>query len=290
MATSGLLSVLQEATSKRLSGELVVQIGLNVGRIFLVDGRVAWALSPNGGEHLGHMLHRDGVVDSADYARIIAECKTSGANVCEAMIAAGLVGREAMRHHLRLYISGHLARLLEAGEVAVVFMPQKRTYASELTFSFDELERLMRAAEVTEAEVVMTGEEALQSLSGLDGLLSAAILGATDGTVVHGIGTDRSNLQHSAMFEREALEAQVRVARALGLGDTLENVVVTTGSHYSITHVLASDPTHFVVCLLSASANLAMTLLRLGELAQSTRLAVRRPAIQRTIAKESKSR
>lgn len=288
MATTGLLSVLEEATTKSLSGELVVQIGLEVGRIFLVEGRIAWALSPNGGEHLGHMLDRDGVVDSADYARIIAECKVSGANVCEAMISAGLVGREAMRHHLRLYIAGHLSRLVEASNAPVVFMPQKRKYASELTFTFDELERLMRAAEVTESSTVLTGDEALASLGALDGLLGAAIIDASNGTVVHAIGTDRSNVEHTAVFETEAFEAELSLARALGLGDTLESTVVTTASHYNITQVLASHPTHFVVCLLATSANLAMALLRSSELAQSTRLTVRRPAIQR--AKELKSR
>lgn len=136
--TSPVTAALGEALIARRSGELVVRSGEVVGRIYVLEGRVAWAYVTSEREVLTGRLQREGV-SAADLQAVLADCRQSGANVGETLVAWGLLGRVQLRGILLDHVGARVRAILELARPAVLFVPQVRSYGSELTFELREL-------------------------------------------------------------------------------------------------------------------------------------------------------
>lgn len=140
--------VVEEALRQRLAdtqvqGELVVRSREGVGRIYVHSGCVAWAhcssASSPGARSLTEAIVRSQGASLKDVRDAFSYCKTHGKNIAEHLIDEGVVSREHMRHILAGHIQAHLVGVMTLSSPEVLFLPQSRTYGSDLLFAADEL-------------------------------------------------------------------------------------------------------------------------------------------------------
>lgn len=135
---SPVLAALGEALIGQRSGELIVRVGDELARIYVQDGRIAWAHVTSEPEVLTERLLREGL-EAADLRAVVAECKTTGRNVGETIVEWGLVSREQLRTILRDHVARRVRVILAMKRPAVLFAPHARPYGSSLTFELREL-------------------------------------------------------------------------------------------------------------------------------------------------------
>lgn len=121
------------------SGELVVRGQEDHGRVFLVQGRIAWAYQQGQRETLSSQLVTEGLISDADRVRVFEECRHTRRNFCEVLIGLGLVDRETVRERLRRYVSACLHAIFSWQKPEALFIPQERKYSSDLLFIWQEL-------------------------------------------------------------------------------------------------------------------------------------------------------
>ncbi|MBX7116310.1 MAG: hypothetical protein K1X64_18435 [Myxococcaceae bacterium] len=121
------------------SGELVVRGQEDHGRVFLVQGRIAWAYQQGQRETLSSQLVSDGLISDNDRVRVFEECRHTRRNFCEVLIGLGLVDRETVRERLRRYVAGCLYAVFSWQTPEALFIPQERKYSSDLLFVWQEL-------------------------------------------------------------------------------------------------------------------------------------------------------
>ncbi|RYZ31591.1 MAG: hypothetical protein EOO72_16615, partial [Myxococcaceae bacterium] len=128
-------AVLHEALESKLGGEVVVKSTTVSGRIFVVERKVAWTvLTGPGARSFSTALIDARLVSREDVEQVMAECRKSGGNFCETLVAWGLVERDTLRELLCRHLGGQLDALLGLTEVQALFVPQPRSYSSQMTF------------------------------------------------------------------------------------------------------------------------------------------------------------
>lgn len=120
-----LVSVLREA-AKGQGGEVVVREGDAVGRIFLHQGRIAWAHLSTEPDSLGDALAEEASLSRQDMRELIEECRRTGKNFGEALVEWGLLDRARLRARLQAWIARKLDLMLKLPSAEVVFLPQAR--------------------------------------------------------------------------------------------------------------------------------------------------------------------
>lgn len=140
--------VVEEALRARLNneslqGELVVRSLEGIGRVYVHHGRIAWAhcsssTSP-GARSLTEAIVRSQGASLKDVRDAFVTCKERGTNIAEHLIDEGVVSRATMRGILASHIQAHLLGVLTLSSPEVLFLPQSRSYGSDLLFAADEL-------------------------------------------------------------------------------------------------------------------------------------------------------
>lgn len=138
LAEQRVIEAIREAAGSKLGGEVVVRSGDEVGRIYVYGGGIAWAAVTRCKDVLTGKLQEEGI-DAEALAAVIAECKASGKNVGETLVAWGLMPAERFRELLREHVAQRLKVILGLLEPAVLFVPQARVYSLALTFTLAEL-------------------------------------------------------------------------------------------------------------------------------------------------------
>lgn len=116
------------------------------------------------------------------------------------------------------------------------------------------------------------GRQALASLVKLDGLLGCALVDASSGLVLaHEIRDDQAlDMEHAAASCAQVLGAHRSAARAMGLGDPIEEVITTAGSRHVLVRALQRHPDLVLVALLEKHrTNLALARFQLLEVERS---------------------
>ena len=135
------------------SGELRVETARGVGRIFLCEGRVAWVVADQPGEHLSDALTHQTDVSRAVLRDVLEVCRRSGANFAEELVRSGAVERDVMREVLRAHNARQLAAIARPSPTCrVLFRPAPRDYASDFLFSVAELTEAERLRESDRVE------------------------------------------------------------------------------------------------------------------------------------------
>lgn len=99
----------------------------------------------------------------------------------------------------------------------------------------------------------------LEELNSLSGFMGAALVDSDSGMALATVGGNSTNLELAAAGNTEVVRAKRRVAQSLGLGDNIEDVLITLSTQYHLIRPLESNPLLFLYVMLDRSnANLAM--------------------------------
>ncbi|HET8897866.1 MAG TPA: roadblock/LC7 domain-containing protein [Rhodanobacteraceae bacterium] len=98
----------------------------------------------------------------------------------------------------------------------------------------------------------------LEPLRSIDGYLCAALVDSDSGMMLAGDGT-AINLEVAAAGNTEVVRAKRKVANALKLNDTIEDILISLNKQYHMLRPLESNQKLFMYLVLDRSkANLAM--------------------------------
>lgn len=99
----------------------------------------------------------------------------------------------------------------------------------------------------------------LSGLSSIDGFVAAALVDSDSGLALATAGGGSVNLEVAAAGNSEVIKAKRRVAGALKLNDSIEDILITLGKQYHILRPSARKDGVFVYFVLDKQrANLAM--------------------------------
>lgn len=98
----------------------------------------------------------------------------------------------------------------------------------------------------------------LEPLRSLDGYIASALVDADSGMLLAGDGT-AVNLELAAAGNTEVVKAKRKVANALKLNDTIEDILISLTKQYHVLRPLESNQKLFLYVVLDrAKSNLAM--------------------------------
>ena len=103
-----------------------------------------------------------------------------------------------------------------------------------------------------------TLNESLNQLQSVEGALCAAIVDSGSGMLLGSIGTG-VDMELAAAGNTEVVRAKNKTLQALGLQDTIDDILITLGKQYHIIRPLATKEGIFIYMVLDKSrANLAL--------------------------------
>ncbi|MCE1181132.1 MAG: hypothetical protein LWW81_02330 [Rhodocyclales bacterium] len=101
-------------------------------------------------------------------------------------------------------------------------------------------------------------KQTLESLMELDGAMCASVVDSTSGMMLGSIGSG-VDLEVAAAGNTEVIRAKMKTIRALGLDDTIEDILITLGKHYHILRPSSRKEGVFIYMVLDKPrSNLAM--------------------------------
>jgi len=105
-------------------------------------------------------------------------------------------------------------------------------------------------------------QESLDTLVAVDGAMCAALVDSSSGMLLGKAGSGL-DLDVAAAGNTEVVRAKLKTIKALGLDDTIDDILITLSSQYHIIRPLAQTPEVFLYLVLdSAKSNLALARLQ----------------------------
>jgi hypothetical protein len=93
----------------------------------------------------------------------------------------------------------------------------------------------------------------------IDGAVGAALVDWKSGMCLGTAGGQGLNLEVAAAGNTEVVKAKMKTMSALGLRDTIEDILITMGSQYHLIRIVKGESSLFVYLALNkANSNLAM--------------------------------
>lgn len=247
-------AVLDEAL-RSAGGEVVVRSGDDVGRVFVHEGRIAWASLSSSQESFHDVLRSRVAIEPGEWQSLVRACQSDRLNVFEALIHWGLAERDSVTACLRSFIARRLRDMSHLPNLSALFLPGARPYSTELLVAPHELPALDSSlpprqspapaplAPATEGASVSSMRAAaardLQPLFEINGALVVAL-----------IDLDSSDLVWLASDRVENVEAllrtQSRALRGLGGDDPASEMMASAGG---VWHMLVRLPQRDHLCL-----------------------------------------
>ena len=105
----------------------------------------------------------------------------------------------------------------------------------------------------------------LEELMKIDGMQCAAVVDSSSGMMLGNIGTG-VDMEIAAAGNTEVVRTKLKTMKALGLNDTIEDMLITLGTAYHIIRPMAREEGIFLYAVLDKSrANLAMARRKIQE-------------------------
>jgi hypothetical protein len=102
-------------------------------------------------------------------------------------------------------------------------------------------------------------KESLPKLMEIDGCIGCCIVDSNSGMMLGAAGGGPVSLEVAAAGNTEVVRAKRKTMKALNLGDTIEDILITLGRQYHLIRPLSSNDALFVYVMLDKNkANLAM--------------------------------
>jgi hypothetical protein len=102
----------------------------------------------------------------------------------------------------------------------------------------------------------------------LDGFVGACIVDSNSGMMLGADGGGSMNLEVAAAGNTEVVRAKRKTMKALNLGDTIEDILITLGKQYHLIRPLPQNDALFIYLVLDRSkGNLAMARHHLASIA-----------------------
>lgn len=267
------LRVLREAAHAGLGGELVVRAPEGSARVYLVGGRVAWAHVGGAQAGLIAVLRARGLVQRSDLEAVLEECRQTGENFCEVLVAWGLVERAALNELKRSDFSDVLARIAAFRTPTALFVPQALTFRGAITYSLEELGaegRASRATTPARLDVEALTASLAEAMT-IDGAIGAALVDHETGRALATVGgTTQFDVVVAGEGNAEVVRAKRRVAEALGVPDSVEDILITLSTQYHLLRPLRAHPSLFLYLAADREqANLALSRRRLQQIEAS---------------------
>lgn len=100
----------------------------------------------------------------------------------------------------------------------------------------------------------------LESLTSIDGFVAAALVDSESGLALATAGNSSIDLELAAAGNTEVVRSKRKVAAALNLDDSIEDILITLGKQYHLIRPLDSNDSLFLYLVLDrAKSNLAMS-------------------------------
>jgi len=105
----------------------------------------------------------------------------------------------------------------------------------------------------------------LEELMKIEGAQCAAVVDSSSGMMLGNIGTG-VDMEIAAAGNTEVVRAKLKTMKALGINDTIEDMLITLGSAYHIIRPMVKEEGVFIYTVLDKSrANLAMARRKIAE-------------------------
>lgn len=101
-------------------------------------------------------------------------------------------------------------------------------------------------------------KQSLDDLMTVDGAICAAVVDSTSGMILGNVGSG-IDMEVAAAGNTEVVRAKNKTMQALGLNDSIEDILITLGKHYHIIRPSSTKDGLFIYFVLDKSrSNLAM--------------------------------
>lgn len=107
--------------------------------------------------------------------------------------------------------------------------------------------------------------ESLEQLVAIDGAMVAAVVDSSSGMILGQAGSGL-NIELAAAGNTDVVRAKIKTMKALGLEESIEDILITIDTQYHIIRPMATREGIFIYLVLSkAQSNLAMARMKVKE-------------------------